>query len=101
MLARPDEFAGQRIDIASDEHTGTEAAAIVANASGHEMTYVEVPLEQVRAGSDDLAIMFEWINRVGYHADIAGLRARYPNVGWHTLAGWTAAQDWTRLLRGR
>ena len=98
VIARPDEFAGQRIDIASDEHTGTEAAAMVVSASGHEMTYVEVPLEQVRAGSEDLAIMFEWINRVGYHADIAGLRTRYPNAGWHTLDAWTAAQDWTHLL---
>lgn len=101
VIARPDEFTGQRIDIASDEHTGAEAAAIVANASGHEMTYVEVPLDQVRAGSEDLAIMFEWINRVGYHADIAGLRARYPHVGWHTLDAWTAAQDWRHLLEGK
>ena len=98
VIARPDEFAGERIEIASDEHTGTEAAAIVANASGHEMTYVEVPLEQVRAESEDLAIMFEWINRVGYQADLAGLRAQYQNVGWHTLEDWAAAQDWTQLL---
>jgi len=99
VIARPAEFAKQRIDIASDERTGAEAAALVAKASGRAMNYFEVPLEQVRAGSEDLAIMFDWINRVGYQADIAGLRARYPNVGWHTFEAWAAAQDWKQLVK--
>ena len=64
------------------------------------MTYVEVPLEKVRAMREEAALMFEWINRVGYHADVAKLRARYPNVGWHSFKDWAAAQDWTQLLRG-
>jgi len=98
VMAHPAEFAGQRIDIASDERTGTEAAAVLGRASGREMRYREIPLEQVRAGNEDLALMFDWINRVGYHADIAGLRARYPKVGWHSLEAWSAAQDWNRLF---
>ena len=98
VIARPAEFAGQRIDIASDERTGTEAAAVLGSASGREITYREIPLEQMRAGGEDLALMFEWFDRVGYHADIAGLRTRYPNVGWHSLEAWAAGQDWNRLL---
>lgn len=97
VIAGPEGFAGQRIDIASDERTGAETAAILGRASGREIRYIEVPLEQLRQGNDDLARMFEWIGRVGYHADIAGLRARYPGVGWHTLEGWAAAQDWNRM----
>jgi hypothetical protein len=42
--------------------------------------------------------MFDWIDRVGFHADIAGLRARYPKVGWHSLETWADGQDWDRLL---
>lgn len=98
VITKPEEFATRRIDIASDERTGTDAAAILGRVSGREMKYFEVSLEQIRAGNEDLALMFEWINRVGYHADIAGLRARYPTVGWHSLEGWAAAQDWNRLF---
>ncbi|HSE53206.1 MAG TPA: NmrA/HSCARG family protein [Gemmatimonadales bacterium] len=98
VIARPEEFGEKRIDIASDERTGAEAAAALASASGRELKYLEIPLEQVRAGNEDLALMFDWINRVGYHADIAGLRARYPKVGWHSLEAWAAAQDWNRLF---
>ena len=101
VIAHPEEFAGQRIDIGSDERTGTEAAAVLGRASGREMKYLEIPLEQMRAGSEDLALMFEWINRVGYHADIAGLRARYPKVGWRSLEAWAAEQDWNRLLTSK
>jgi uncharacterized protein YbjT (DUF2867 family) len=90
VIARPDEFSGVRIDIASDELTGAEAAAIVTRTSGRKVSYVEVPLEQVRAASEDLAIMFEWLNRVGYHADIVRLRASYPGVGWHTFESWAS-----------
>ena len=98
VIARPEEFAGQRIDIASDERTGAEAAAALGSASGREIEYREIPLQQVRAGNEDLALMFDWINRVGYHADIAGLRARYPEVGWHSLDAWAGKQDWNRLF---
>lgn len=98
VIAKPEEFTTQRIDIASDERTGTEAAAILARASGREMKYLEISLEQIRAGNEDLALMFDWINRVGYHADIAGLRARYPNVGWHSLEAWAGAHGWNRLF---
>jgi len=98
VIARPEEFAEKRIDIASDERTGVEAAAVLGGASGREMKYLAVPLEQVRAGNEDLALMFDWINRVGYHADIAALRARYPTVGWHSLEAWAATQNWNRLF---
>lgn len=55
VIAGPEEFAGQHIDIASEERTGTEAAAILGRASGREIKYLEIPLEQTRAGSEDLA----------------------------------------------
>lgn len=92
VLDRRDPFLGKRIDIASDEHTGDEAAAILSGALGKPLRYVAVPPDALRAQSEDMALMFEWFDRVGYSADIAGLRRDYPEVGWRTLAEWAA--DW-------
>ncbi len=97
VLERRDEFLGRRVDIASDELTGPEYAEVIARAAGRPISFAEVPLEQVRAMNEDLAIMMEWLNRVGYSADIASLRRDYPEVGWHTFAEWAAAQDWSVL----
>lgn len=46
------------------------------------------PLDRVMAQSEDLGLMFEWFDRVGYSADIAGLRREYPEVGWQTFEAW-------------
>jgi uncharacterized protein YbjT (DUF2867 family) len=90
-------FIGRRTDLASDEITGAEQAKILTQASGREIGYVEVPLEQVRAFSEELALLWEWADEVGHDVDIEGLRRDYPEVGWHTCAGWAAAQDWSVL----
>lgn len=90
-------FAGQRVDIAGDELTGEQAVAILSKASGRTIAYQELPLEAVRAHNEDFAKMMEWFDKVGYSADIAGLRQRHPEVGWHTFEQWAKAQDWSVL----
>jgi uncharacterized protein YbjT (DUF2867 family) len=90
-------FLGRRIDLASDEVTGTEQAKILSEASGREIGYVELPLEQVRSFSEEVALLWEWADEVGHNVDLEGLRRDYPEVGWHTFAGWAAAQDWSVL----
>ncbi|MGI8782413.1 MAG: NmrA/HSCARG family protein [Acidobacteriota bacterium] len=97
-LERRQEFLGKRIDIGSDEVSGLESAGILSGASGREISYAEVPLEQVRAWSEDFAIMYEWFDRVGYSIDTAALRRDYPQVGWRTLEQWAAQQSWDILL---
>ena len=47
-------------------------------------------MEQIRALSDDLALMYEWFIETGYSVDIDGLRAAYPEVGWRRFADWAA-----------
>ncbi|MEU6095034.1 hypothetical protein [Streptomyces sp. NPDC047079] len=42
--------------------------------------------------------MVEYFSTVGLDVDVAGLRHDYPEVGWHALADWAAAQDWPALL---
>ncbi|MEU9500553.1 NmrA/HSCARG family protein [Streptomyces sp. NPDC048196] len=98
VLQRRDEFAGHRIDIASDECTPGRMAEILAAAMGCPVAHQEVPLDYVRARSTDLAAMFEYFTTVGLDVDVAGLRRDYPEVGWHRFTDWAAAQDWPALL---
>jgi uncharacterized protein YbjT (DUF2867 family) len=97
VLERRDEFLGKRINIASDELSGTEYARAISDASGKKIDYHQNPLEQVRKLSEDFARMEEWFDRVGYSADIEALRRDYPEVEWTRFGQWVRAQDWSVL----
>ncbi|MEV0151343.1 MULTISPECIES: NmrA/HSCARG family protein [unclassified Nonomuraea] len=98
-LQRRDEFAGRRIDIASDECTPQQIADILAAAIGRPIAHQEVPLRYVRTRSEDLAAMFEYFTTSGLDVDVAKLRRDHPEVGWHSFSDWAARQDWPALLR--
>ncbi len=53
----------------------------------------------MRQQSEDTALMFEWFDRAGYSADIAGLRRDFPEVGWHSFADWARGFDWSVIDR--
>ncbi len=97
LIERREAMFGKRYDIAGDELTGHQAAAIVAKASGREIRYEGFPPDTLRAQSEDFAVMFEWFDRVGYSADIAALRRDFPEVPWLTYEAWASAQDWSVL----
>ena len=97
VLENPGRFLDKRIDIASDELTGKRAAEIVSSASGRQIEYVQQPIAEVYKMSPDAAKMSEWFDEVGYSSDIEGLRAAYPETGWHTFEEWAQAQDWSIL----
>lgn len=67
---RHDELNGRAIDLAGDELTGPEAARILSDVTGRDITFARVPIEAIREFSDDYAIMLEWFDAVGYSADI-------------------------------
>jgi uncharacterized protein YbjT (DUF2867 family) len=98
VLGRRAEFTGRRIDIASDECTPAQIAAVLAGATGSPVTHREVPLDHVRTRSEDLASMFAYFTTSGLDVDVPGLRRAHPEVGWHSFTDWTAAQDWPALL---
>jgi uncharacterized protein YbjT (DUF2867 family) len=100
IIDRREEFLGRRIEIASDELTGLTAAAVLGKSSGHRVQYATLPLDSVRQWNEDLARMFAWFDRVGYDADIVGLRTRYPEVGWHRFSEWARQHDWSGTLAG-
>ena len=98
VLERRDAFLGKRINIASNELTGEQLTEVFSRASGKPFRYVELPIAQLRAMSEDVALMFEWFDKVGYSADIAALRRDYPEVGWRSFEDWARAQNWQQLL---
>lgn len=98
VLERPGEFAGRRIDIASDERTPAQLAEILADVIGSAIAHQQVPLAHVRQRSADLAAMFDYFTTVGLTVDVAALHRDHPEVGWHSFADWAAAQDWPTLL---
>ena len=97
VMERRESFLGKRIDIASDELTGATAAAVISEAAGRRIEYTALPVDTVRQWSEDLSRMFEWFDRVGYDADIVGLRSLYPEVDWHRFSTWAREQDWSAI----
>ena len=97
VLERRNSFLGKRIDIASDELTGEQAAKVLSNELGRKISYVQVPLEQIRQASEDLALMFQWFERIGTGVDVASLHKQYPEVNWLTFKDWVKSQNWEGL----
>ncbi len=105
VIERRESFLGKRIDIASDELTLATAAAAISEVSGRHIKYTALPIDTLRQLNEDQARMFEWFDRVGYDADVVGLRTLYPEVDWHRFSVWAREQRWlwaeTRIAGGR
>ena len=92
VLERRKPFLGKRIDIASDEVTGKQAAEILSNKLGQRIRYVSIPLEQVYQANEDMARMYEWYEKVGTGIDIASLHQEYPEVKWLSFKDWAKSK---------
>lgn len=88
VLERHKPFLGKRIDIASDDVTGEQAAKILSNELGYKIRYVPIPLEQVYQANEDMARMYEWYERIGTGIDITSLHQECPEVNWLTFRDW-------------
>lgn len=90
-LAFTDErFKNLELDIAGDAVTLPEAAETLGRALGKPLSYLQIPISEVRKNSEDFALMLEWFEAVGYDADIAGNAATY-GVKPTSLKEWAAA----------
>ncbi|MEU2059476.1 NmrA family NAD(P)-binding protein [Streptomyces sp. NPDC013455] len=94
VLGRRDDFAGHRVDIASDACTPAQIAAALTHALGRPVVHEQLPLDRVRAHSADLAAMFAYFSHTGLDVDVPGLRRAYPEVGWQTFAQWAGGREW-------
>jgi uncharacterized protein YbjT (DUF2867 family) len=77
----------REIDLAGDVQTMPEAAEILTEALGRPIAFAQTPIEQVRQYSEDMALMLQWFERVGYSADIAGLEREFGRT-LTKLPGW-------------
>lgn len=91
----PEDYLGKEIDLAGDELNGPEMANEFGEVLGSHVAYVQTPIEQIRAFSEEWAIMTEWFNTTGYSADIAFLRKIHP--GLKTLKDWIKKTGWLEL----
>ena len=82
----------REIDLAGDARTMPEAAEILTQALHRPITFVRTPIEQVRQYSEDIAIMLEWFERVGYNVDIPGLEREYGHR-MQKLQEWASRQS--------
>jgi uncharacterized protein YbjT (DUF2867 family) len=92
VLERHKPFLGKRIDIASDEVTGEQAAEILSIEIGNRIRYVHIPLGQVHQANEDMARMYEWYEKVGTGIDIKSLHQEYPEVNWLTFNDWARSR---------
>jgi uncharacterized protein YbjT (DUF2867 family) len=86
-FTHPERFNGREIDLAGDAATLPEAAAALSEGLGRTITYVRIPIEDVRKNSEDVALMLEWFDGVGYEADIHGIQREF-GIRTTSLAEW-------------
>ena len=94
---RPKDFLGQAIDLAGDELSMPETAALLTKAMGRPIRFQEFPMDQAEAAmGHDLATMFRWFNEVGYAIDIPALKQQF-GIPLATFAEWMKTMDWAKL----
>jgi uncharacterized protein YbjT (DUF2867 family) len=80
---------GREIDLAGDVRTMREAAKALTETLGRPIAFAQTPIEQVRQYSNEMALMLEWFERVGYSADVACLEREFGRA-------LTKLPDWAR-----
>lgn len=88
-IERPDVSAGERIEVASDEPTGEEAACALSGLLGREFTAKQLPRQDLPPG---VAALFAWLERDPPAVDIGALRGRFPGIAWHRFGEWAREQ---------
>ena len=88
LFARPDHSISQTLSIAGDQLTGLQMAEIYTKVTGQPARYEEQPIEEVQAFNLDFAKMLAWQNDHSFGANIAHLRAVYPE--FTTFEAWLA-----------
>jgi uncharacterized protein YbjT (DUF2867 family) len=86
-----DKMKGAEVDLAGDEVTMPEAAEALSGLVGKNVTYQPIPMEAVRQNSEDLALMLEWFEAVGYSVDIPSLESKW-GIRPLTLKDWIRTQ---------
>jgi uncharacterized protein YbjT (DUF2867 family) len=109
-LANPEEFVGERIELAGDELTLAEAADTLSEVTGQDVEPVHVPIEDAYDSfGEEFTVMCEWFNEVGYGADLEGLENRFGFAftdfeaylrerGWEDKEGMASVPGWVKAM---
>jgi uncharacterized protein YbjT (DUF2867 family) len=97
---RPTEFIGQALEIAGSELTNPQAAEVFSRVLGKPVEFEELSMPVVQSVlGEEYYQMYHWFNEVGFQANIAELRRRYPEVHLHTLEEWLRSEGWHKHVR--
>jgi len=100
VFDRPKEFIGQALEIAGSELTNPQAAEVFSRVLGKPVEFQELPMPVVQSVlGDEYYQMYRWFNEVGFKANIAELRRRYPEVQLQTLEEWLRREGWQKHVR--
>jgi uncharacterized protein YbjT (DUF2867 family) len=76
----PGTHGGRAYDLAGDDMSQAEKAALISRVVGREVPYVGIPIEQIREASPQTADTLEALNDHRFAIDIAALRAIHPGL---------------------
>lgn len=90
----PSRWQGRTLELASEELTMAQVAALLSKVANRRVEYVQIPWDQFRqTAGEEMTKMYRWFNDVGYHVDIASVRREYSGLA--TLEQVLRRQDWT------
>ncbi|MFP8954223.1 NmrA/HSCARG family protein [Natrialbaceae archaeon A-arb3/5] len=110
VFENPDEFVGERIELAGDELTLAETADVLSAVTGTDVDPVHVPIEDAyESFGEEFTVMCEWFNEVGYSADIdhledqlgfefVDLETYLRENGWKDKEGMASVPGWVKAL---
>ncbi|MFC7028282.1 NmrA/HSCARG family protein [Halomicroarcula sp. GCM10025324] len=110
-LANPGDFVGEAIDLAGDERTLEETAAVLSSVTGVDVEAVHVPIEDAyETFGEEFTVMCEWFNEVGYSADVDALEDRFgfeftdletylEDHGWADKDGMASVPGWVKAMQ--
>ena len=107
---RPEQFVGERHELAGEELTLPEIAAVIAETTGIDVEPRSLSIGEARERfGDEFAEMFAWFNETDYRADIeglsevfgfefAGLETYLRTHGWQNKQGMALVPGWVKGL---
>jgi len=97
LIERREAVFGQRYDFAGDELTGNETAIILSEKTRHEIIFESIPVSYIKEQSEDMGLMVEWFDNVGYNVDLGSLHKEFSDVDWQDFNQWAESQSWEFL----
>lgn len=95
VFADPDRYVGQAFELAGDEGTLGEMAAVFADMLGRDVEPHYVPIDDAReAFGEESAAMCEWFIEDGFDADVEALREEFGPLT--SLREYLEREGWRR-----